>query len=139
MKIDRKLINKISIGVFLGLIIVYGIWAINKTTKDYFNLSNDHRFTIGIVDTIKRSGKGWVIFYNFNVNKIHYNRYVGIKGNDTSLIKKTFYLMFYTKNPNNSKIMLNCPVPDSIKVIPEKGWVRIPLIDQNKKRYDLNY
>lgn len=42
------------------------------------------------------------------------------------ILGNRYYVKFETNNPKNSQILLNKPVPDSIKEAPSQGWDKIP-------------
>jgi len=103
--------------------LIYFIYKIDKDNKE---LSLNSRYTIGIVNSVYPIIGGFNIKYTYEVNTIEYE---GInRTNKISLNKigDIFIVQFSPNDPNNSKILLNHQISDSLVKAPKNGWVEIP-------------
>lgn len=93
------------------------------------------RYTIGIVNSfLYPKGGGCNLFYTYNVNGKNqkgssvepYNHI------DRRILNKRFIINFVSGDVSLSKFLLECPVPDSIKISPPNGWKDLPIWAKNK-------
>lgn len=122
---DKNKINKISKYTLIGL----GLLVVGIFMKDLFmdqpKLREKGRYTIGYIYKYRKRLKGADIsYYKYNVrNKLWYGS--TIDGESEELIHKRF-LVKYVEGEDLSKILLEYPVPDSIKEAPPEGWKKMP-------------
>lgn len=88
-------------------------------------LSHSGWYTVGTaVDTHKPPKGGTVILVDFVVNgkertaSVAYRK--GVEQGSRFLVK------FLSSYPDKNKVLLNCPVPDSIVSVPAEGWEHPP-------------
>jgi len=122
---DNNKINKIGLCFLIGL----GLWGGGTFIKDFFinqpKLREKGGYTIGYIYKYRKRLKGADIsYYKYNVrNKLWYGS--TIDGESEELIHKRF-LVKYVEGEYLSKILLEYPVPDSIKKAPPEGWKKMP-------------
>ena len=122
---DKNKINKIGLCFLIGL----GLWGGGTFIKDFFinqpKLREKGKYTIGYIYKYRKRLKGADIsYYKYNVrNKLWYGS--TIDGESEELIHKRF-LVKYVEGEDLSKILLEYPVPDSIKEAPPEGWKKKP-------------
>lgn len=123
---DKNKINKISKYILIG----FGLLVVGSFMRDIFiygpRLREKGRYTIGIVYDYSQYKGGASIYYEYKVgNKLYYSNTAvgGIKKN--KLLEKRF-LVKYVEGEDLSKILLEYPVPDSIKEAPPEGWKKKP-------------
>ena len=106
--------------VWTGLII-FIIYSEGERNKKAALRHNSPRYTIGIV-TSRTKG---ISFLYYVLNR----EYNGVGPRDygnRNVIGVRYIVMYYSKDPSNAEILLNCPVPDSIEGIPGGGWKQLP-------------
>ena len=126
--------------LILVIIIVYIIYAGISYFIDKSELNNKHQYTIGYVTNIKNYGKsgGLVVYFNMSIDNQTIQGSTNITKFDTAILNKRFFVMYYPLKPTNCKILLNCPVSDSLNP-PKQNWEKMPSIDETKKKFNLNY
>ena len=122
---DRDKINKVGKYILIGFgLLVVGAF-INVLFINEPKLREKGRYTIGYIYKYRKRLKGADIsYYKYNVrNKLWYGS--TIDGESEELIHKKF-LVKYVEGEDLSKILLEYPVPDSIKEAPPEGWKKKP-------------
>ncbi|MBK6481546.1 MAG: hypothetical protein IPG01_00080 [Chitinophagaceae bacterium] len=90
-------------------------------------LKTDHRITIANIYEINAVLNGEPeINYKFNYDGKEFTWSVPTERWREFRIGQRIYVIFYPKNPKNNELIFDVIVPDSIKQIPEKGWLEIP-------------
>lgn len=112
--------KKRIIQLIVGLATMFVIFLILGLFH-YYELENNKRYTIGITTGMGWSG-GSELNYEYNVNNKTYKAGTPANNNYRSLIRKRFFVKFSSRLPEIAKILLNMPVPDSIKEAPVMGW-----------------
>ncbi len=81
--------------------------------------------TVGTaIDTYKPPKGGTIIIFQFSVND---TEYVADQSYQSNIKKNSRYLInFLPDDPEINKVLLDCPVPDSIVSIPAEGWEKPP-------------
>lgn len=118
----KKILNIAGIIFFIVIITMVILkYFFNKDT-----LEKNHKYSVCVVTRFEGVKGGFSVGYTFNVD--HSENIVSeiVQEGNKSVIGKRFYVMFYPSNPKNSKVLLNKPVPDSIKEAPPEGWDKIP-------------
>ncbi len=119
-----KQLNSIGIISFVGLM---AFLLIKGTVINEIKLNKSYRYTICIVAEIEAVGTGRslaTIVYLFNDKQ--YKGFYEVDRIDKSLIGIRHFIKFYPKNPNNSEVIFDRDVPDSLIEIPSEGWKKIP-------------
>ena len=126
MKIDKEKISKyflIGIGVFIILAFFYGKFI--SAPK----FEKRGKYTIGKFESFgsKRGGMYGVKFSFKTGNKINLgeSNYSESRFNKT-YIGKRFLVKYVEDEEDLSTILLEYPVPDSIKEAPPNGWKKLP-------------
>lgn len=100
--------------------------------QDKKELRDNHKFTVGTpirYDVNSNTGNDMV--YVYTIDNVRYSQSFpcsDFHGGCRTLINKHFYVMFNPDNPQNSELLLDFPVPDSITKAPTEGWNKIPNI-----------
>lgn len=119
---DRDKFNQAIIGIVIIAIFIF--IGINRS----LNLNKDPKYTVGIVKKFLDGRGGRSIIFEYNVNNKLYKGSNSINFKDQSLVGKKFTVKFFKKNPNTAKLLLNFPVPDTLKTIPINGWDELPVL-----------
>lgn len=120
MKVQNNKIVKIFLIIILVYVsIVYYIYYENKV------LYSNARYTIATsVENTYGSGNSGVE-YIYTVNGHSYSAW---DSTDKKTIEGQKYFIIYNEeNPQHSSFFVECPVPDSIKIIPKNGLNKIPV------------
>jgi len=131
---NLKLLNKIAIiamACMLPILIFIGIRSNKRKERE---LVEDSRYTIGYAYKWRsqyRSGSD--IYYSYQVNGVdfHTRQYSGIS--QRKLTGRRYFVKYYPPNPQNSRLLLEHPVPDWLKA-PPNGWAEMPKLDLENKR-----
>ena len=88
-------------------------------------------YTIGTTGKINknyRSSKPTIIFYYRVIQKDYQEReQIDVNFENTVVPNGgRYYVEFSSKNPTNSKLLLNYPVPTTILSAPDSGWSYMP-------------
>ena len=124
---DKNKINKIGLCFLIGL----GLWGVGTFIKDFFinepKLREKGKYTIGIIYDYSQHKGGATIYYEYKAeNKLYYsNAGAGWKEKE-SLLEKRFLVRYVYDEIDLSEILLEYPVPDSIKEAPPEGWKKKP-------------
>jgi hypothetical protein len=119
-----------SIIVVLALI-VFAFYNNRRLKENASDRKANLRYTIGVTGKTHhniKSSKPTVEFV-YNVGLIDYS---GNEHIDAQFEKSVvanggrYYVEFSSKNPNNSKLLLEYPVPDTVTNKPEDGWTYMP-------------
>lgn len=115
----NRIINKIRGFVLSLLIVVLPIYLIG-----YFGqkeIENNKKYTIGYA-----TGKGWsggsILNFEWSVNNKIYYGGSGFNQDYNKFIGKRYFVKFSSIDFGNARILINMPVPDSIKEAPPVGW-----------------
>ena len=124
---DNNKINKISKYILIG----FGVLVIGSFMRDIFiygpRLREKGRYTIGYIYQHSRHKGGATIYYKYKVGgKLYYSKDTagGIKKN--RLLEKRFLVRYVYDDIDLEEILLEYPVPDSIKEAPPEGWKKKP-------------
>ncbi len=126
--------NKILKTIGISLLFLLIALVIAKYYFDKNSLKNEYRITIGNVynyEILTRSG--YDLYFNYSVNGKKYKADYIIYNNPKSFINRRFFVAFLPSNPENSKIILEKPVPPSLKQAPLEGWGKIPRLTRKGK------
>lgn len=124
----------ISVGVVVFLVAFYFYKTKDIKSKESERKMN-LRYTVGF--THKRyknpkSSKPTISFsFFYEQNKYSNREQVDAEYEKLNLEEKKYYVEFSSKNPDNCKLLLMYPVPDSVQVAPADGWDYMP--GYNKK------
>ena len=119
----KWILNKLLPGViFFGGLAFAILWG---ESKKYF-LNRSHRYTIGVTKrTYWTLSLGEQLDYTYKVSEKVYDNTV--RYNDKSKVPNgRYFVEYYTKDPSNSRLLQDLPVPDSIKKAPDEGWGYLP-------------
>lgn len=96
-------------------------YALIANYNDNNNLKSEGRFTIGETSGVKSFSNSLYVNFEFNFNN---KKYTGDKFYKNNIQKQggMYFVKFYPKAPFVNKILINMPVPDSIKEAPPEGW-----------------
>ncbi|MBN2757119.1 MAG: hypothetical protein JXR51_08085 [Bacteroidales bacterium] len=120
-------LNRIAKTIFIIGILSIIIYIIIKSQYESKKRADNPQYTIGLIINVRARAKLSVALeYSFKVNYEGYKSIRGIEKYNTKLIGKRFYVKFESGNPDNCEILLDKPVPDSIKEAPPEGWAKIP-------------
>lgn len=117
--------------VFIILLISIGLCNRSKKTALKNERLADKRYIIGIIERKYqnfRSSQPSVKYY-FKVLGKEYSDFEPVSADIEESITSgnaRYYVEFSAKNPSNNKLLLNRPVPDSIKKSPLSGWSFTP-------------
>jgi hypothetical protein len=124
---ERNKFDKIAKSMFFIVIIFIIIYTVIKYNYDREKRISNPRYTIGTVINLNGGSKaGNSIDFIYKVKNKGYSGRWSIQGYHTKLIGKRFYIKFESGNPDNCEILLDKPVPDSIKTASPEGWEKIP-------------
>ena len=132
---DKNKINKIGLCFLIGL----GLWGVGTFIKDFFinepKLREKGKYTIGIIYDYSQHKGGATIYYKFRTgNKFYYSNTTSGK-DKKELLNKKFLLRYVEGEEDISRILLEYPVPDSIKEAPPEGWKKLPEWASDKIRW----
>ena len=124
---DKNKINKISKYILIG----FGLLIVGSFMRDIFiygpRLREKGRYTIGYIYQHSPHKGGATIHYKYKVGgKLYYSKDTagGIKKN--RLLEKRFLVRYVYDDIDLEEILLEYPVPDSIKEAPPEGWKKMP-------------
>lgn len=115
----KKTIKKVveiifAISIVIIPILIYGYFG-HKEIED------NKRYTIGYA-----TGKGWsggsILDFEWFVNKQKYKGGSRFNKDYNLFIDKRYFVKFSSKDYSNGRILINMPVPDSIRKAPPLGW-----------------
>jgi len=112
--------------VFLSIFFISLIYFGYKSFRDDYIIKHYGAYTIGQINEIKGTNGGVVVYYSF----IYSNDTITTAGRYSDFSKrishKRYYVQFLRKNLKRCRILLDDPVPDSIKDAPPYGWNKLP-------------
>ncbi|HMK19252.1 MAG TPA: hypothetical protein VK492_13690 [Chitinophagaceae bacterium] len=134
--VDEKT-NKLHKGKIISSLIVISILIVfivykNKSLKfEAQDRSAHSMYTIGITGdkhhNFKSSKPTLIYYYKVSNRKYKSREHVGAKNENTAVPNGgRYYVLFSYKNPANSRLLLDFPVPDSIPSSPDIGWSYMP-------------
>lgn len=83
-------------------------------------------FTIGKYTEWKVGGRGGILhYYIFKVNDKLYE--AGQQTGNDAETGHLYFVIFNPADPNESRLLMNIPVPDSIRKVPKNGWSHLPI------------
>ena len=132
---DNNKINKISKYILIG----FGLLVVGTFIKDFFinqpKLREKGKYTIGIIYDYSQYKGGATIYYEYKAeNKLYYSN-AGAGGKEKESLLEKRFLVKYVEGEDLSKILLEYPVPDSIKQAPPEGWEKLPEWASDKIRW----
>ena len=118
--------TKIKI-IFFGIFFISFFYFTYKTFRDNYLIKHYGVYTIGEIKEVKGTNGGVVVYFSF----IYSNDTVKTSGQYANFSNpisshKRYYVQFLRNNLKKSRILLNNPVPDSIKDAPLYGWNKLP-------------
>ncbi|MBK6483396.1 MAG: hypothetical protein KBF75_14460 [Saprospiraceae bacterium] len=118
-----KWFNKLfAIALFVTIILIAG-----KLIVDNKKLESDSKYTIGLVTESNTRSFRYYYYFDYNVDGIQYSGLATPHSYKPSQVMgKRFYVRYYPPNPDNSEILFDHPVSDSVHAPPE-GWGKLPL------------
>ena len=119
-KPSRKEIKNRNIVIAVFACIMVGLIIMN--IRENKLLKKDHRYTIGEIYEIRGTSSGYRPHFIYYVNGKKYDGSTALKHPDYSYVGRRYIIKFYPSNPDICDILLNKPVHDSIKNIPDSGW-----------------
>lgn len=87
------------------------------------------RYTIGVFNKFRATkGGGYHVFYTYSVNGKSFRERSSASSRDfnDNDIGKRFLVKYVEREEDLSKLLLQYPVPDSIKSAPPNGWKELP-------------
>ena len=128
MNVFKKNKKNILIGgVFILAVLIFAIIENYESNK---LIKGNNNFTIGKY-TESKAAKGAILYYyTFKVNDKWYQKAqeTGNKGKKGKL----YFVIYNPTNPDKSRLLMNIPVPDSIKEAPKNGWKELPIPHDEK-------
>lgn len=123
---NEKQKNRLAYIIFILMGLSFVVF--NVVGYHYNNLmEKDGRYTVAYLNRIRQTTKmGKVLYYSYTVNGKKY------RGSEPDIegisfdFSKNYFVKFPVKHPEFSKILLDYPVPDSIKSPPSEGWKALP-------------
>ena len=111
------------------VILVFALVLFSLITKMIFkdyHLNKNRRFTIATIEKVEgtKGGRQALFFYYYNDKK-----YYGSGSSDMismNMRDHRFFLILNKNNPSSCKLLIESPVPDSIKIAPIRGWDSLP-------------
>lgn len=124
--LNKKTCQILGICLIITLPIIIATISLQRSG----NLRKNHKFTIGIPFKYNIIPDGNELEYYYYIMD---EKYIQSQSDfpcekPKQTLHKRFYLMFNPDNPKNSKLLLDFPVPDSIREAPPEGWNKIPNI-----------
>lgn len=115
-----------NLGFVLSVIFIICLFTYFPTR----HLSASHKYTVAIVTEIIAQSEGdnsAKIEYRVN-GKSFYGYISSYKGNNQFYKKgDRFFVEFYLKDPNESRIIDDLHVPDTLITLPLNGWDALPI------------
>ncbi|MBS2099805.1 hypothetical protein [Carboxylicivirga linearis] len=111
------------IGIGAILAFIYGM------IEGYYfrrSIAENPRYTIGVTTRFIWLKSGRKIEYSYNVKEQEY-KWLGIYKEDIIYPNGRYIVKFSSESPENSKILFNYTVPDTIIEAPSFGWEEWPL------------
>lgn len=114
---NRLTIIILIIGIVISLI---------KFCIDNNRRFSSHKYTIGKILCTKWNKGGYYIDIQYFVNEKEFVFETSAEGRDDLKSDDIYYVEFYTKNPQNFKILFDNPVSKHITKAPPEGWDKLP-------------
>ena len=127
--------NPFVIFIFIS-IIIFGMYYWSKKNK---NLELNGKFTIGKLKDAYPIIGDFNIDYTFKVNYIEFEGTNSADKNDVNKIGNFFIVKFSPNNPNNSKILFDYPVLDTLIIPPSSGWESLPILGRHLRELEEEY
>src|SRR5690625_5257871 len=127
----KKLILRYKKNIaIVGVLIFFCMFFLYNKLNNQNDLIKNGNFTIGKVDKWESMKGGIIYYYSFNVADKKYKKdeRSGNNGSENSY----YFVIFNPNDKNNSRILLNLPVPDSIKEAPKNSWKELPVPHDEK-------
>lgn len=122
-----KVIISVVVVVFLISFYFYNRQGLKKKETDR---KKNLRYTVGFTNKRYKNPKSSkpTISFSFFYKQVKYSNreHIDAEYEQLNLEKKRYYLEFSSKNPDNCKLLLMFPVPDSITAAPDDGWNYMP-------------
>lgn len=124
--INKETLSKyflISIGVFIVFVFLYGIFI--NTPK----FQKKGKYTVGLLYKYRSTkGGGRQAFFMYSVNGKDFKERSSVSSKDLNDndIGKRFIVKYVEGEESLSNLLLQYPVPDSIKSAPPNGWKELP-------------
>ncbi|QGW28461.1 hypothetical protein [Phnomibacter ginsenosidimutans] len=125
-----------SIVVVLALI-VFAFYNSRRLKANAADRKANLKYTIGVTGkthhNIKSSQPTVEFTYNVGMTEYSGNEMIAAQFEKSVVANGgRYYVEFSSKNPNNSKLLLDYPVPDTVTNTQEEGWTYMP--GYNNKR-----
>ena len=125
MEISNKVGRYILIGIGASIIIAFLYGQVIIAPK----FEKKGRYTIGIFNKyLYKSGGAYDIFFSYKVKNTMFKNRTNYPSDDFdgSEVGKRFIVKYVEDEESLSYILLEYPVPDSIKDAPPEGWKKKP-------------
>lgn len=119
-----------SIVVVLALI-VFAFYNNIRLKENAADRKVNLRYSIGVTGKTYHNIKSSqpTVDYFYKVDNVEYsgNEHIAAQFEKTVVAKGgRYYVEFSSKNPSNSKLLLDYPIPDSVTIVAEDGWTYMP-------------
>ncbi len=123
-----KIISSIVFVSFLSLI---GLYVRKREKENEIDRNVNQYFTIGTTGKQYHNVKSSqpTIKYHYKVGSQEYSDFESIPVQFEKTVVANggkYYVEFSSTNPNNSKLLLGYPVPDTVKIPAVEGWTYMP-------------
>ena len=124
---NKKNLNRVGLIIFFGFIVFGLIVSINRSYK----LRINHKYTIGFLYKTGGGARSDIdLYFKYNVNNKSFDvKRTPVSGKfwpDKIKIGKRYYVIYEVNNPENSELLTDYSVADSIKEAPVNGWDKLP-------------
>jgi len=124
MKYTTETIIKI---IFFCIFFTSFFYFTYKTIRDNYLIRHYGVYTIGEIKEVEGTNGGVVVYFSF----IYSNDTIRTSGQYANFSNpisshKRYYVQLLRSNLQKSRILLDNPVPDSIKDAPPYGWNKLP-------------
>lgn len=128
-------LNKIGKTILICLIPIMIFIGIKSNRKKERELAEDSSFTVGYASKWQSENRsGSYMYYSFWVRSKRYESREPCGIERRKLVRKRYFVQYYTPNPHNSKLLLDHPVPDWLTEAPPSGWAEMPELDMKNKK-----
>ncbi len=122
MRVMKWFDKLFAILLFVTIILIAGKLIVNNK-----KIVSDSKYTIGLVTEFDTRGFSYFYYFDYIVNGIQYSGLATPHSYKPSQVMgKRFYVRYYPPDPDNSEILFDQPVSDSIHAPPD-GWEELPL------------
>jgi hypothetical protein len=109
---------------FLMLILIFSIGIVYNFHRNC-SIFRDSNYTVAVTEKKSNGRVANQIYINFTYNKIRYDKLTSFYGSKP-IIGQKYFIIVNKNNIEQSVLLSNCPVPDSLKISPN-GWDKMPI------------